>query len=317
MTISAKEFPALWSNPPKGAARRRFPLIISVESTNACNLKCVFCNRTSDIADGVYRRVGHMDFGLYEHLVDQFAEGGLFALSLNREGDPLLHPRIVDMVALAKRRGIPRVDFITNGILLTEEMSTRLLDAGLDRITVSVDSPYADRFAALRPGADLRQIRRNVETFHRLAQQRGGACELHLGMIRFHDTTQKEVDDFVRDWRPISDLIGVNKYYIPQRKQRLARFGDAPDLSAPFCCDELWRRLIVLWDGTVLPCCHDLDRALALGDANRRAIGELWNGAEMERLRDLHQQGRYLEIPSCAKCAFRMERTSYGQAKAG
>jgi MoaA/NifB/PqqE/SkfB family radical SAM enzyme len=54
-------------------------------------------------------------------------------------GEPLFHRRITDMVRLAAET-VPFVELLTNGTLLTEEMSSGLLEAGLTKLWISIDS---------------------------------------------------------------------------------------------------------------------------------------------------------------------------------
>lgn len=80
-----------------------------------------------------------LDFSLFRRLTPAFP--GLEALVLNGIGEPLLHPRLVEMVALAKG-SMPSeswIGFQTNGLLLSHDLSERLLAAGLNRLCISVD----------------------------------------------------------------------------------------------------------------------------------------------------------------------------------
>ena len=54
-------------------------------------------------------------------------------------GEPLFHPAIVDMVAQKQRIARCRVELITNGTLLSPQLSKDLIDAGLDMLWVSLD----------------------------------------------------------------------------------------------------------------------------------------------------------------------------------
>ena len=77
-------------------------------------------------------------------------------------GEPLGHPRIVDMVALAKQSG-SEVELISNGILLDDKMADRLVAAGLDRLWVSIDGASPASYADVRLGDHLPEIIANLE----------------------------------------------------------------------------------------------------------------------------------------------------------
>ncbi|MDA9101230.1 SPASM domain-containing protein, partial [Omnitrophica bacterium] len=55
-------------------------------------------------------------------------------------------------------------------------------------------------------------------------------------------------------------------------------------------------------DGTVIPCCGDVQNRLALGKAQDSTIQDLWHSDQLNRYRELHQQGRWQEIEACRKC---------------
>jgi MoaA/NifB/PqqE/SkfB family radical SAM enzyme/GT2 family glycosyltransferase len=72
-------------------------------------------------------------------------------VELHGEGEPLLHPRFFDMAARIRSRGI-KISLFTNGSLLSAAQVERLLDAGFEKIVVSMDSADPDRFRAIRTG---------------------------------------------------------------------------------------------------------------------------------------------------------------------
>jgi MoaA/NifB/PqqE/SkfB family radical SAM enzyme len=92
-------------------------------------------------------------------------------------GEPLYHPRIVEMVARSKELGA-RVEVITNGTLLTADLSRELLAAGIDMLWVSLDGATPESYADIRLGAALPQVIENIAHFRDAlnAEVRGGCC---------------------------------------------------------------------------------------------------------------------------------------------
>lgn len=127
------------------------PRYLQVEPTTRCNFTCGFCC-------GRHMEQRDMDFQRFVEVLDTFAD--LEHVELQGEGESLLHPRFLDMVAEARGRGI-RVSFITNGSLLDAELVERLLDLGIEKISVSIESPYAEEFRAIR-GGKLEKVVRNL-----------------------------------------------------------------------------------------------------------------------------------------------------------
>lgn len=141
------------------------PIQLSIEVTHRCNLACHMCDlwgsgkeidsiRSRREEPGVW-----LDIALLEKLCSSF---GLVrpVISLGG-GEPLMHPRIVEMVALVKRRGFV-CTMTTNGVLLKRH-AEGLVRAGLDSVVISIDGPeevhdsirgVKGTFARARSGAE-------------------------------------------------------------------------------------------------------------------------------------------------------------------
>jgi MoaA/NifB/PqqE/SkfB family radical SAM enzyme len=81
-------------------------------------------------------------------------------------GEPLHHKDILYMVAEASKRA-GRVELLTNGTLLTPEMSKSLIEAGLGMLWVSIENFEADAYGQIRMGSSLKKITENISAFNR------------------------------------------------------------------------------------------------------------------------------------------------------
>lgn len=134
---------------------------IYVEPTNRCNLTCVTCIRNS--WDEPF---GDMDWSVYQALIDglpDFPE--MKTIAFSGMGEPLLHERFPEMVRLARERGL-RTEMTSNAMLLTSSLAEKLIDAGLDQFTVSIDGTSDETHGAVRPGASLKEITDNVRKLY-------------------------------------------------------------------------------------------------------------------------------------------------------
>ncbi len=108
-----------------------------------------------------------MEFPIFEKVlsaVDRLAEPP--TIFFGGFGEPLFHPDIVRMVRDAKRKNC-RVELITNGVLLEEEMVNKLLRAGLDFLWVSIDGASPETYADVRLGDELPHILENLKYFRK------------------------------------------------------------------------------------------------------------------------------------------------------
>lgn len=142
---------------------------VYVEVTNKCNLNCSTCMR--NVWDVEY---GHMSPAVFERILsafDGFAEKPEFFLG--GYGEPLSHPRVLQMIERAKQLG-HRVSMITNGILLTEAMASKLIDLNLDMLWVSLDGASAECYTDVRLGDSLPIVLENLNQLRTLKYQKFG-----------------------------------------------------------------------------------------------------------------------------------------------
>lgn len=133
---------------------------IYIEPTTLCNLDCRTCIRHT-----WNETQGHMPWDVFQSLMeglDTFPQAK--TMSFAGFGEPLFHPRIVDMIRCACDRGM-RTEMTSNGILLTPEMANDLINAGLNQFVVSIDGADDKTFGNIRSNASLREIIKNVKRF--------------------------------------------------------------------------------------------------------------------------------------------------------
>jgi len=137
----------------RAASDGHFPSKLFVEVTTNCNLRCGMCVKQS--SDGGIVE-GDMQPEIFERLAPAFPH--LKALILNGIGESLLHPHLEAYISKA-RRLMPEsawIGFQTNGMLLDESRAGALLDAGLDRVCLSLDSVSGEGFRSIRDGGEIR-----------------------------------------------------------------------------------------------------------------------------------------------------------------
>lgn len=154
----------------KGPDRARAFAAFQLEVTSRCNLKCVMCPVTVRAGSWPSR---DMSWETFERVAAAF--GRVEWVHLQGWGEPLLHRRIFDMIARAKRAGC-KVGFTTNGTRLTPRTGARLLDLGLDLLAVSVAGARPATHAAIRVGSDLAKLAENVRRFVSARNERGSSA---------------------------------------------------------------------------------------------------------------------------------------------
>jgi len=106
-----------------------------------------------------------MPWEVFESLLDGLtAFPQVRTMSFAGFGEPLFHPRIVDMIRIACERGM-RTEITSNALLLTPALVADLVQAGLGQFVVSIDGASDETFGNIRSNASLREVIKNVKRF--------------------------------------------------------------------------------------------------------------------------------------------------------
>jgi MoaA/NifB/PqqE/SkfB family radical SAM enzyme len=155
---------------------------VQIEITSRCSTGCLFCPHDA-LSDRWVE--GDISLALFSDTIVPHLD--LFDLVyLQGWGEPMLHPNLWEMLALAQEKGC-RTGFTTNGAWLDCEQNERLLDMGVDMISVSFAGTAAPIHESLRINSKFPQLCRNFESLANLKKQRGSEnpwLELHFLMTR-------------------------------------------------------------------------------------------------------------------------------------
>lgn len=274
-----------------------FPERLTLELTNACNLRCAMC--PSRLRPDMER--GQMDHRLFEAVIDQAAEHLPVALVPFFRGESLLHPRLVPLLAYAKYRGVGPIQLVTNGTLLSPRLAAQLLDLGLDFISFSLDTVRADEYAAIRRGADLERVMAKVMAFLELREAGGYATEVQVSATR-SAANRESIAEFIAFWRGKVDRVRIYYEHSADGHPGSLACPEVPRGMARRACRKPFGDLVVYWNGQVAACNHDWWRTPPLGDLNVQTVAQVWFGAPYESLRRQHLHPETLQDATCRHC---------------
>jgi radical SAM protein with 4Fe4S-binding SPASM domain len=252
-----------------------------IEPTNTCNLRCTFCF----VTEGITRDEGFMDLKLFKKVIDDTPD--LEHLCMHNWGEPLLHKEIFEMFDYAHKSGVKHIVMNTNGTLLTDKMINKIIESPLNIIRFSIDGS-ADTFKRIR-GVELQKIKENILRLKKAKEAK--RPELSMGVVfTVEEDTQEDVEEYIEHWKTIVDHV--------RTQPKLIQSPRSEPCPEPFGKD--YGKLVVLWDGTVIPCCVDYNATLKLGNANSDRVSDLWNNSEIKALRNQHEKEDYPKV--CVNC---------------
>ena len=267
-----------------------------VEITNRCNLACSFCPGTKRAP----RTMSAQEFDL----VLSRLEGYVQYVYLHLMGEPLLHPELPALFALAKARGM-KICITTNGTLLAKRADELLRAENLHKVSVSLHSFEGN------DGADEQELSylTQVWAFAGRAAAQGVIVALRLWNDGGADARNGEILDFLHarteeSWPEMrSGSFRLRDHLYLERADKF----DWPDLSAGESgaqfCYGLRDQLGVLCDGTLVPCCLDHEGDIPLGNLFAQPLDEILNSPRAAAVREGFSQRRPAE-ELCRRCGF-------------
>ncbi|HEX5103083.1 MAG TPA: radical SAM protein [Pirellulaceae bacterium] len=149
----------------------RLPQFLQIEPVGQCNLRCQMCpvqfRRDGPAGGGM----AGMDYSVFTRLIDQFIT--VRELHLQGLGEPMMHPRLFDMIEYAAVKGI-RVTITTNMTLLSPRRAERCVTSGLAGMCISVDSADPATYERIRVGSCFERVERNVRLLNETRRRHGG-----------------------------------------------------------------------------------------------------------------------------------------------
>jgi radical SAM protein with 4Fe4S-binding SPASM domain len=229
------------------------------------------------------RKKGHMDIHSFKHIIDLNPE--LDRVYLTNWGEPLIHPQINQMIAYAHAQG-KQTAVTTNGTTLDKSFSREILKSGLDIIKFSVDG-NKETYQKIR-GFSFEKIESNISEFIKTKIELKKKTWVEVSML-VYDENIAEMDAFLKKWKTRADFVNFQpKFFSIQNKK-----------FKP--CRDLWRILVVLWDGRVVPCCVDYEGELVVGDAKKENLQDIFRGPNMRGLRRQHLNKELDGL--CSRCS--------------
>ena len=295
-----KRYRYAWLNNPREFKVGEFPLHLDIELTNICNLRCAYCASTHNKWGSDAK--GKMSFDLFRCIIDEGARNGLYSIKFSLRGESLLHEELPKMIRYAKSKGIIDMYFNTNGVLLDTAKGIELIEAGLNRISVSCDGWDKESFEKNRTGASFEKVYNNILELRSSREKLNKDYpKIRIQAVGFGDVRQNW-RKYLKLWKPLAEEVG----YLDARDEGAgaSHGGKKADWACPF----LWQRMVILWDGTILPCLlHGVDDSsqMEMGNVIDTSIKEQWLSEKMENFRTHHKKGCSHEIEACDKCSYR------------
>ena len=282
-----------WVRLPQSKIVSEYPLLVDLELASICNLKCPMCYTiTDEFKKNVNTKT--MSFDLFKRIIDEIS-GKTPSVRLSLRGEATVHPKFIECIKYAKDKNIQEVSSLTNGGKLKGEFMERVLKAGIDWITISVDG-VGETYEKIRKPIKFDQILQNIKEIHNFKIKNS----LNRPVIKIQGiwpAIKEDPDTYYNTFKPYVDLIAFNPLIDYLGKDHEISYLDS------FTCPQQYQRLVIGADGLVMKCSNDEENREPIGNANLQTVHEIWHGKKMQEIREMQKKHQgFRKSPVCMKC---------------
>jgi len=312
----------------------RTPFSAHIDVCSACNFKCSFCfqadkegKENSDFKSGL------MDYALFKKIIDDLTEfpKKLKKIKIGNHGEPTLHKLLPKFIKYVRKQKVADiVEVFTNGSKLGPEINRELVDAGLQRINISLEGLTSERYKEVADvKMDMDKLISNIKDLYKYKNSVNGDLIIYIKIVdqvssldQADNSTfvfsEKERDYFFKTFGPISDEIYIESI-VPQWSQTqdnkqnievvkndgLQRTGmyDQKIKNYKEICPFTFMYLHFNWDGTTSPCTLDWPRKVLIGNVRKESAVDIWNGSKLAELQLAQLEGKRHKINFCNDCS--------------
>ena len=242
--------------------------------------------------------MGVMKWDLFTKVVDEANEIGVGAITLASRGEPLMHPRISDMLNyISKKDNIFELKINSNATFLTEKLCHDIFKSNVTTFVISADHYEKKTFEELRKNSNFEKIVSNVKMLYKIRNEFYKDCETEIrvsGIDFYKNLDKKKFEEF---WSPISDNVSSSDAF-----ERWDTYNNKKDENANSPCSYLWDRMYVWHDGKCNPCDADYKSYLSYGNVSNLSIKEVWNGEALKKHREIHSAKKRMNLIPCDRC---------------
>lgn len=287
----------------------KVPFIIFVDPSDLCNFHCKFCPTGNiELMKKVGRSLKIMDFELYKKIIDDICEfeKPIKVLRLYKDGEPLLNPRFAEMVKYAKeKKCAERIDTTTNASLLNPKINLEIIEAGLDRINISIEGINENQYAEFSNyKIDFNKLVGNIRHLYENRKN----CEI---IIKICGDTISENDKkkFYEIFGDIADGVYIEhimscwpEFELKEVEvnQKVGIYGQP--IKEVQVCPYVFYSFSINSDGSASVCFLDWSRKLIIGDVKKESVKDIWNGEKLLNYQKMFLMKKRKEHPICSNC---------------
>ena len=254
-----------------------------------------------------------MEESLFRSIVDEISKHPVDLIQPFLMNDPLMDQNILDRLEyIVRKNPASRVNITTNGLLMDNAFSQELVKLNIDSIHISSNGLSHDTYKKTM-GLDSYTVFKNVNYLWDLICQGDYKTSLHVTAI-FLKSTKKEIFLAQKYWQsrgieffmnPLNDRAGnIESESFKEMLPFSTKTNQEHILSYKMSgCPSIYSFMGILYNGDLVTCCMDWNRAVILGNAKEKSLYDIWHDEPYSAIRRLSENGLLDEVELCKNCS--------------
>lgn len=279
-----------------------FPLMISVEFVNRCNLNCVMCYKKHHS-----KPKAELNMAIIKTIMDECKENKMPSITLGLGSEILLYKDILEVIKIVKDAEIQDIFFATNAALLNDEVIESLVDNKISRFRVSLDAATEETYNKVRRVPVLKKSEENINKL--IAYKKKANSVLPIIRLSFvvMDINKHETQLFIDKWKDKVDYIDFQRYMDHTHIDDIGQYDEKKrEIISDSFCSQPFYSLSVWADGIITPCCTFYGRNIVLGNIYKDKIKDVWQSQKMKEIRDQIVGKKFNNV--CQDCLYYRDR---------
>ncbi len=265
--------------------RKKFPSVIQMQTTSACNARCTCCPYSKIQKNSP---VNVMPDDLFKKIIDECSTHGIEKISMYLFNEPLLDRNIIERLKYAKLKNPgAQIRLSTNASLLTEKTAPAVADF-TDFIYLSVQGGITSREKYEKAmGLNYDKTHKNILNFINMV--RSGNHNLKISNVAINNAISFDSDSELAEEKEFWISLGISTLNFGVFSTWANQIeSDSENYSSKIRGCSLKHRPLthvhVVENGDVILCCRDWEREIVIGNLARSSISEIWNSAIYKEL---------------------------------
>ncbi|MFH1744878.1 MAG: radical SAM protein [bacterium] len=286
--------------------QEKIPQVLRIGPTNRCAARCFYCPREHVHKNGT----GYMDFYMFEKIMEWARKNNVKKISFALFGEPLLHPRILDMFKMVKDSGM-KMNFSSNGIVLKKELADELMKYDFEDIEFSMDGFSREEYLVGKQIDKYDEAKENILYFLEKSKEKKSKTIFNIHFVDIGHVSFAHKIRFIKYWQEkLKGLKSATSFYyephnwagttddLKNKMSFIDRILSKFELKKP--CRYI-KGLNINWNGDVLICTNDPTQEAILGNINEKSIEDVYNNEKRMKYLNENETGHFAET-NCGAC---------------